>query len=149
MARYQLGKSIINRIFSYEHSERARPTRIGRLSQLADSRVNTISNTFLRYIRIDALIRYTYATSLSFYALSNRLPNVSSSGATFGVWLARSPSSLPHRFYVDFYGRLHIYSGQLSGWRPSGQMRLHFWLEGGLQSRGWQGRRGRELVRLV
>jgi hypothetical protein len=30
MARYQLGKSTINRILSYEYLERARPTRTGR-----------------------------------------------------------------------------------------------------------------------
>jgi transposase len=42
MARYRLGKSTINRILSYEHPERARPTRTGRPSQLTDSRVNTI-----------------------------------------------------------------------------------------------------------
>jgi transposase len=42
MARYRLGKSTINRILSYEHPEHAPPTRIGRPSQLTDSRVNTI-----------------------------------------------------------------------------------------------------------
>jgi len=42
MARYQLGKSTINRILSYEHPERARPSRTGRPRQLTDARVDEI-----------------------------------------------------------------------------------------------------------
>jgi transposase len=42
IARYQLGKSTINRILSYERPERARPSQTGRPRQLINARVNKI-----------------------------------------------------------------------------------------------------------
>jgi hypothetical protein len=42
MDRYRLSKSTIVYILSYEHPERARPTRTGRLQELPNTKVNTI-----------------------------------------------------------------------------------------------------------